>query len=380
VNISSRELLRQGLGQEVRSILRQQLIEDGCLRLEVTEALVMENPERAMEMLTWLKEAGAGLSLDDFGIGYSSLTYLKQFPFDTIKIDRSLIQDESADEHGAVIVRSIVAMAQELERNVVAEGVDTPEMAAVLRELGCGQAQGQFFGEPILHREVLDLLKIVRKSERNPERRGFRFWRRGKKDDEQPEKATREVQPATGSGNVSVGTLRPAPSTQRPVPDQPQTPAPHQPHPHPHPQPQVQQPPQGQVPGTPGYAVPPAELRRSAVNGNAAPVQQPSQVSRQQGGAVTQGRPSMQPEQHSRAIPRTIPATAINAQGEGVAAGQIPGQFPAPMQPPAEGQGAGAQGTDPQTRESHRRMQELMKTAEARNNQPRRRNAVKDEN
>ena len=208
VNISSRELLRQNLAQEVRAILRQQLIEDGCLRLEVTESLVMENPERAAEILSWLKEAGAGLSLDDFGTGFSSLSYLQRFPFDTIKIDRSLVQDESADQRGSVIVRSVIAMAHELERSVVAEGVETPEVAAFLRELGCEQAQGFFFGEPSTQKEVLDLLKIVRKSERNPERRGFRFWRRARPDEEAAASGERASAGASG-GKVSTGTLRP---------------------------------------------------------------------------------------------------------------------------------------------------------------------------
>ncbi|MGI9407957.1 MAG: EAL domain-containing protein, partial [Hyphomicrobiaceae bacterium] len=218
VNISSRELLRQNLAQEVRSILRQELIEDGCLRLEVTESLVMENPERAAEILTWLKEAGAGLSMDDFGTGYSSLSYLQRFPFDTIKIDRTLVQDESPDERGAVIVRSVVALAHELGRSVVAEGVETPEIAGYLRELGCELAQGFFFGQPMTQREVIDLLKIVRKSERNPQRRDFRFWRRGKRDDEAADRDD-----GTGTdGAGSTGTLPPVGS-----PASPDTPSPY---------------------------------------------------------------------------------------------------------------------------------------------------------
>ncbi|MEL6287316.1 MAG: EAL domain-containing protein [Pseudomonadota bacterium] len=216
VNISSRELLRQNLAQEVRAILRQQLIEDGCLRLEVTESLVMENPERAAEILSWLKEAGAGLSLDDFGTGYSSLAYLQRFPFDTLKIDRTLVQDESADERGSVIVRSVIAMAHELDRTVVAEGVETPETAAFLRDQGCDLAQGFFYGEPATQREVLDLLKIVRRSERNPERRGFRFWRKGRE-----EKGAQDTRRASDGGK-QTGTLRP----RAPVQGTPPAPAP----------------------------------------------------------------------------------------------------------------------------------------------------------
>ncbi len=126
VNISSRQIFRQNLIQEIRHILGRNIVPKGSLRLEITESLVMENPEQATEILEWLRGAGAQLALDDFGTGYSSLAYLQRFPFDTIKIDRALVQ-ASGDSGGAgsAIVRSIVALGHELGKSVVAEGVET---------------------------------------------------------------------------------------------------------------------------------------------------------------------------------------------------------------------------------------------------------------
>ncbi len=128
VNISSRQIFRQNLIQEIRHILGRNIVPKGSLRLEITESLVMENPEQATEILEWLRGAGADLALDDFGTGYSSLAYLQRFPFDTIKIDRALVQSSgSSTGPGSAIVRSIVALGHELGKKIVAEGVETPE-------------------------------------------------------------------------------------------------------------------------------------------------------------------------------------------------------------------------------------------------------------
>jgi len=173
VNVSSRQLFRQDLIQEIRHIVGRAVVPPGTLRLEITESLVMENPEQAVEVLEWLRSAGAGLSLDDFGTGYSSLAYLQRFPFDTIKIDRDLVQSANSDPAGTAIVRSIVALAHELGKKVVAEGVEADTDAGFLRSIGCEYAQGFYYGEPMSERDVLQLLRVVRKSERRLQRRGF---------------------------------------------------------------------------------------------------------------------------------------------------------------------------------------------------------------
>ncbi len=172
VNVSSRQILRPDAVQEIRHILGRNIVPRGGLRLEITETLVMENPEQSAEVLEMLRAAGAELALDDFGTGYSSLAYLQRFPFDTIKIDRELMRGSSTPQ-GAAIMRSIVALAHELGKRVVAEGVEHKEEATFLRSIGCEYAQGYHFGEPIPERDVLQLLKVIRKSERKMQPRGF---------------------------------------------------------------------------------------------------------------------------------------------------------------------------------------------------------------
>lgn len=172
VNVSSRQIFRPESVQEIRHILGRNIVPRGGLKLEVTETLVMENPEQSAEVLEMLRGAGAELALDDFGTGYSSLAYLQRFPFDTVKIDRELVRS-SATAQGAAIMRSIVALVHELGKRVVAEGVEQKDEAAFLRSIGCEYAQGYHFGEPIPERDVLQLLKMIRKSEKKMQPRGF---------------------------------------------------------------------------------------------------------------------------------------------------------------------------------------------------------------
>ncbi len=129
-----------------------------CFWVEVSETVVMENPEQIVESLASLKSAGANIALDEFGSGYSSVAYLHRLPLDVIKIDRSLVRSANATGADPVVLRSVLAMARELGLDVVVQGVDRERDAAYLRALGCEFGQGFFFGEPMTEKEVVALV------------------------------------------------------------------------------------------------------------------------------------------------------------------------------------------------------------------------------
>ena len=170
VNVSSRQLFRQDMVQEIRLMLAREAVPKGTLKLEITESLVMENPERAVEILTWLKTFGASLALDDFGTGYSSLSYLHRFPCDTIKVDRSLVRDSGLNGSTPLILRSVIALAHELGKEVVAEGVETAADASYLRSIGCEYGQGFYYGEPMAAKDVASLLAALASHRKRKER------------------------------------------------------------------------------------------------------------------------------------------------------------------------------------------------------------------
>ncbi|GBE42146.1 phytochrome-like protein cph2 [bacterium BMS3Bbin10] len=174
VNVSSSQLFRRDLLQQIRSILSRDAVPKGTLWLEVTESMVMENPEQAIEIMKLLKELGAGLSLDDFGTGFSSLNYLHRFPVDTIKVDKSFIRDAEREGATPVILRSIVAMSHELGKKVVAEGVESAANADFLRSIGCEFAQGFYFGEPMSDRGAMSLVSTLAKAQKKQNSRRAR--------------------------------------------------------------------------------------------------------------------------------------------------------------------------------------------------------------
>jgi diguanylate cyclase (GGDEF)-like protein/PAS domain S-box-containing protein len=157
VNLSSRQLIRRDLVSDVRSVIARANLKPRCFRLELTESLVMDNPEQTNHVLGKLKQLGIGLSLDDFGTGYSSLSYLTRFPFDTIKIDRSFVDD--ATPKRAVLIRSMVNMAHELGLSVVAEGISDESDALELRQMGCEYVQSFMFGPPVAADAAIRMLK-----------------------------------------------------------------------------------------------------------------------------------------------------------------------------------------------------------------------------
>ena len=149
VNLSSKQFQLPGLVAEVATVLRETGLSPRCLRLEVTESLLMDQHPSVADTMTGLRAMGVRIDLDDFGTGYSSLSYLHQFPIDTLKIDRSFVARMGVTEEGVEIVNTILSLAQSLDMEVVAEGVETAEQLQLLRGLHCTYAQGYHLSRPI---------------------------------------------------------------------------------------------------------------------------------------------------------------------------------------------------------------------------------------
>lgn len=158
VNVSSRQLMRGDFASDVKEVLMNADLEPGTLKLEVTESLIQEDPDLALDLLSKARELGAGICLDDFGTGFASLSNLQKYPFDTIKIDRSFISTMESRSDSSVIVKSIVDLANELGLIVIAEGLETEDDALLLKKMGCMFGQGYVFGAPMTASEAQTFL------------------------------------------------------------------------------------------------------------------------------------------------------------------------------------------------------------------------------
>jgi len=150
VNLSHKQFQQESLIQVVREALHRVTLEPARLELEITEEMVIRNPERAVRLLTQLKEIGVRVVVDGFGTGYSSLSFLRRLPIDSVKIDRSLIVDLPRNSDAAALTRGVVAMAHSLGLTVIAEGVETREQWEFLHQQGCEEMQGNYFSAPVM--------------------------------------------------------------------------------------------------------------------------------------------------------------------------------------------------------------------------------------
>jgi diguanylate cyclase (GGDEF)-like protein/PAS domain S-box-containing protein len=161
INLSAKQFAQKGLVEAVRKIFRNAKIAPDSVHLEITESIVMENAQAAIDTLHQLKSIGVKLSMDDFGTGYSSLSYLHRFPFDTVKIDRSFVSRMSTDKDCRSIVETIITLANKLGKSIVAEGVETELQREMLLEFSCEYGQGYLFSKPVDKFAAEDILRNV---------------------------------------------------------------------------------------------------------------------------------------------------------------------------------------------------------------------------
>jgi diguanylate cyclase (GGDEF)-like protein/PAS domain S-box-containing protein len=166
VDISQAQLKGSDLAQIVRHLSNRGGLAKGSLRLEVSESLLLDNPQQGIDLVQKLAASGARLTLDDFGAGYSSLAFLGSFPVDAIKIDAGLVSAAERNAQGTAVVRAVVALTHELGKTVVADGVSTDATLGLLRTIGCELAQGDLFGPAVSARDAIQMVKAERRTAR----------------------------------------------------------------------------------------------------------------------------------------------------------------------------------------------------------------------
>jgi EAL domain-containing protein (putative c-di-GMP-specific phosphodiesterase class I) len=159
VNVSAKQFIQTDFVEQVKTIVQLHGINPTRLKLELTESMLLDNIEHIISTMITLKEFGIKFSLDDFGTGYSSLQYLKKLPLNQLKIDQSFVRDLATDHSDRAIVGTIIAMAQNLDISVIAEGVETVEQQQLLLGIGCTHYQGYLYSKPVPIAEFEALLK-----------------------------------------------------------------------------------------------------------------------------------------------------------------------------------------------------------------------------
>ena len=154
VNFSSTDFASEDFIDTIYTTISETDVDPNFVHLEITERLLMGQPDNAKDTLLMCRKAGIGISIDDFGTGYSSLSYLHYFPIDTLKIDQSFIRDMQKNESSMELVKSIIALGKNMKMHVIAEGVESKDEAKVLRDLGCDLAQGYYFAKPMSETDI----------------------------------------------------------------------------------------------------------------------------------------------------------------------------------------------------------------------------------
>jgi diguanylate cyclase (GGDEF)-like protein/PAS domain S-box-containing protein len=161
VNLSALQFHQKNITETISHVLRETGLESGYLELEITEGVTMKEVETTVRTLNDLKQMGVLISIDDFGTGYSSLSYLKRFPIDKLKIDQSFVRDITTDADDAAIVQTIISMGHGLRLKVIAEGVETAEQLAFLKQRECDEIQGYYFSKPLAAAEFSKFVKSL---------------------------------------------------------------------------------------------------------------------------------------------------------------------------------------------------------------------------
>ena len=149
INLSAVQLQNDKFEKNLKRIIIETKVNTKFVELEITESILMKDFEKSVKLLTEIRNLGINIALDDFGTGYSSLSYLKQLPINTLKIDKSFIDNIVTNEREKAIVDGIIQLAQKIDLDVIAEGVETKEQIKLLQSMGCNQIQGYYFSKPL---------------------------------------------------------------------------------------------------------------------------------------------------------------------------------------------------------------------------------------